>query len=305
LNDWSDRTLLSLTPIPAAVNFIAKSAAHNPVTIGSFLDSNTTAMAGDFTAAITWGDGHTTAGTIEPTPTAGRFDVTGTNLYITPGTYNISIAINDFQGDSTTIASTAYVAATVLTPIGASANFTAGVLPSSPVTIGSFLDSNASATQGDFTAEITWGDGHTSAGTVLAVPAMPGQFAVSGTNLYGTPGSYSVSIAVQDNLGNMATIKSTAIATSPINATGTTFLTTPGIPLPAGTVVANFTDTNPAAIANPSTISAIVNWGDGQTSAAFVNWSARTDRRHLHRHRLAHLCDSQSDESLLIDRDHP
>jgi hypothetical protein len=49
-------------------------------TLGSFLDSNTTAVAGDFTAVINWGDGHTSAGMVATTVTAGRFDVTGSNV---------------------------------------------------------------------------------------------------------------------------------------------------------------------------------------------------------------------------------
>src|SRR5208282_2663739 len=74
------RDLLALTPIPASVNFIAGVSPSAPVTIGSFIDSNPEAIQSDFTATINWGNGHTTAGTIVATPTAGRFDITGTNL---------------------------------------------------------------------------------------------------------------------------------------------------------------------------------------------------------------------------------
>src|SRR5208337_4593219 len=93
------RELLTLTPIPASVNFIAGVSPTNPVRIGSFLDSNS-AVAGDFTATINWGDGHTTAGTILPTPTSGRFDIDGTNLYLSPDTYPVTIQVSDYQANS-------------------------------------------------------------------------------------------------------------------------------------------------------------------------------------------------------------
>ncbi len=266
------RSLLTLTPIPALLNFTAGVQPSSPLTIGSFLDSNTTAVPGDFTAAITWGNGVVSAGTVEPTSTPGRFDITGSNLYLTANTYPISVAVSDYQSDSTTIDSTAYVAAPVLTPIGTTAGFTAGVLPSSPVTVGSFLDSNTGAVSGNFTASITWGDGHTSPGTVAAVSGTPGLFSVSGSNLYITPNSYPFSIAVQDNLGNTATIKGTALVASPIDASGTTFTTTPGVPLPGDTVVANFTDVNPNA--TYKNITAVIKWGDGATGAGTVNFIA-------------------------------
>jgi large repetitive protein len=45
---------------------------------------------------------------------------------------------------------------------------------------------------------------------------------------------------------------------------------------PLDTVIATFTDTNPAPIGNPSLISAVVNWGDGQTSQGAVNLVSST-----------------------------
>ena len=90
------RELLTLTPIPASVNLTAGVLPSTPVAVGSFLDSDTTATISNFTASINWGDGHTTAGTILPTPTAGRFDIDGTNL-CTPNTYPVAITVIDFQ----------------------------------------------------------------------------------------------------------------------------------------------------------------------------------------------------------------
>jgi len=207
------RELLTLTPIPASVNFIAGVLPSMPVRIGSFIytDSNSaSAVAGDFTATINWGDGHSSAGTIIPTSTAGRFDITGTNLYLTPNSYPVKIQVTDYKADSVTVASTAFVAAPALTPIGTTATFFAGVQPGAPVVIGSFLDSNPTAVPGNFTATIKWGNGQTSSGVVTA-STTTGLFVVSGTNLYTNTGIYPISISVQDNLGDSTNITSTAL----------------------------------------------------------------------------------------------
>src|SRR5262249_20694515 len=165
---------------------------------------------------ITWGDGHISAGNVVATTTAGRFDVTGSNLYLTPNTYSITIQVKDYQGNAVTIGSTAYVAAPVLTPIGTVANFITGVPPSSPVLIGSFLDADTAPVPGAFTTSIAWGDGPASTASVSASATTPGRFLVTGSNLYAAAGNYHISIAVQDNLGDMTTINSTAVVTLPV-----------------------------------------------------------------------------------------
>ena len=207
------RELLTLTPIPASVNFMAGVSPSQPVLIGSILDSNTAAVEGDFTATINWGDGHSSAGTIVPTSTAGRFNITGTNLYLTPNSYPVTIQVSDYQSESATVASTAFVVAPALTPIGATAIFFAGVQPGAPVVIGSFLDSNPNAVPGNFTATITWGNGQTSSGVITA-STTTGLFLVSGTNLYTNTGIYPISISVKDNLGDSINITSTALVNS-------------------------------------------------------------------------------------------
>src|SRR5439155_12691371 len=77
--------------------------------------------------------------------------------------------------------------------------------------VATFTDLNPNATVTDFTATITWGDGHTSRGTVTAVGG--GVFTVSGTNTFAAPGTSNVSVLIQDlggsqvTIGNLATVK--------------------------------------------------------------------------------------------------
>ena len=98
-----------------------------------------------------------------------------------------------------------------LTPIPASVNLIAGVLPSAPVAVGSFLDSDTTATISIFTSSINWGDGNVSPGTITQSSTNPSLFLVSGTNLYASQGTYTITISVNDQGGNSTTIKSTAL----------------------------------------------------------------------------------------------
>jgi hypothetical protein len=149
-----------------------------------------------------------------PTSPAGRFDVTGTNLYLTSKTYTITIQVSDFQAHSTTIVSTGFVAAPVLTPIGTTTTFIAGVLPGTPVAVGSFLNSDTTANASNFTASINWGDGNVSPGTVTQSATNANLFLVTGTNLYASPNTNMIKVSVMDQQGNSTTINSTAVVTT-------------------------------------------------------------------------------------------
>jgi hypothetical protein len=104
------RDLLSLTGISALVNFTAGASPPSTVVIGSFLDSQTTESLADFAASINWGDQSTSAGSLASSPEVpGRFDVSGSHVYVAPGTYQVTITVQSNQGQSLTIMSTAVV----------------------------------------------------------------------------------------------------------------------------------------------------------------------------------------------------
>ncbi len=210
------RSLMALTPIPAALVFTVGAPPSAPVTVGSFLDSNPTAAAGDFTATIQWGNGTVSAGTVTASPTRSspsslRFQVSGAEPYSTPNTYPLTITVDDYEGETTTIDSTADVAGPILTPVGATAYFTAGAPSGGPTPVGYFLDPAASAPASAFTATIGWGDGNVSAGTVTQSTSNPILFIVSGTNVYTAANTYPLSILVQDPTGDSTTIASQAV----------------------------------------------------------------------------------------------
>src|SRR5262249_46601615 len=66
-------------------------------------------------------------------------------------------------------------------------------------TVATFANADPFGGAGSYAATINWGDGSVSAGVVT--PDGAGGFLVTGSNTYGAPGSYPVSVQVSHNLG--------------------------------------------------------------------------------------------------------
>jgi hypothetical protein len=136
----------------------------------------------------------------------------------------------------------------------------------SGATVATFTDADPNATASDFTATINWGDGTTSAGTVVAQNG--GGFAVNGGHTYTDEGQYQIGVTVNDIGGSTGSATSTAsIADAALSATGTTISSTEGTAI-SGATVATFTDANPNAAASDFT--ATINWGDGTSTTGTV-----------------------------------
>jgi hypothetical protein len=68
-------------------------------TVATFTDADPAATATDFTAAITWDDGSTSAGTVAADPSVpGRFDVLGSRLFARDGVFPLTITVVDQAG---------------------------------------------------------------------------------------------------------------------------------------------------------------------------------------------------------------
>lgn len=144
------------------------------------------------------------------------------------------------------------------------------------VPVATFLDPNANDTFGDFSASVAWGDGTTSLGIIS--PGSNGIYTITSTkpSEYSAAGTYTVTVVVTRqsnsqtaNTSGQAVITAT-VATPIIVANNTTFPVTPGRPFTA--TVATFTDTNQVAVTELPT--ALINWGDGQTSTVTATYAS-------------------------------
>jgi hypothetical protein len=228
----------------------------------TFSDANTLASAGDWTATINWGDGSSDGGAISGS--ASSFSVTGGHDYNGPGSYTISVTAADAEGATVTQTATVNVSAAALTPAGMIVYLPAGVATSS-IPVGTFTDANLNhydsplAITTNYTATINWGDG-TTADTNSTILANSSSFGVLGNHTYAAPGSYAVSVTVQDADGGSTTINSTAVV-STMKPTGSTVSASEGVAL-SGVPVATFTDSQPGSY------TASIDWGDGSTPSS-------------------------------------
>jgi RHS repeat-associated protein len=216
---------------------------------------------------INWGDGGTSDGTLTPNARGGD-DVSGKHTYAERGHYALSVT--DDSGRALGLGNHVTVADAPLTP--QDGTFTATEGQASDAIVARFTDANPAASAGDFAAVITWGDGQTSDGRVVA-DASGGSsgtagspFVVRGQHAYAEAGSYSVLVRISDRDGASALAASSATVADAA-------LTTPrsGGPVPGGAsvrVVAQFRDANPASAIGD--FASTLDWGDGSTSAGQV-----------------------------------
>ena len=178
--------------------------------LATFADANPSAQASDFAAAVDWGDGSAVeAATISGSPAAG-FTVSGSHVYAEGGqTLPVTVVVSDAAGAAATIVGTDTVADAPLTGKAVTIAATEGSTFSGAVA--SFADANPSAQASNFTAAIDWGDGQTSAGTLVA---SAGAFSVVGSHVYQHSGQFTVKTAVNDEGGSTVCTSSAAAAIS-------------------------------------------------------------------------------------------
>jgi hypothetical protein len=256
---------ISVADIPITVTGQAFSLAEGsttPVVIATLSDPSPDNSPGQYTIAIKWGDNTTSTGFAVPTG-GGNYNILGTHGF-EEGTFQVSVQVTDLGGSTGSATSTATVTDAPITGSGTAARSLEG-LPFSG-SIGTITDSNPNAPLSDLTASITWGDGHTSAATLVAKGN--GIFDVRGTNTYLKIGQYTIQASVTDVGGSKAQFQSTAtVGDAPLTANGTALQAFEGVPF-SGKLVTTFTDANPNGVATDFT--ATIDWGDGTTSAGTV-----------------------------------
>ncbi len=144
-------------------------------------------------------------------------------------------------------------------------------------TVALFADPDPNAIAENYSANISWGDGSSSTGSIIAVSQ--GKFAVSGAHGYEAAGSFAVTVSIDDlnhvagsSLpANTAVVRSEADVTpSPIviHASQPTIVAAQTAAIPEGTILATFREAG--GDYHASDFHNLVDWGDGSDSVATV-----------------------------------
>jgi hypothetical protein len=296
-------SLANVAPTPPSItasgqNVQATSGVAFSGVVATFTSTDTKATAASFNAAINWGDGSVTTGTVTADPNGG-FDVTGTHTYVTGSfwgsfwfgwgfgdqhfvvTVGITDTLTQDQAQARSLA-TVTAAAPNLSVAARNIQTTAGV--SFTGVVATFTDSDPKAGASDFVAKISWGDSTSSAGTITADPN--GGFDVTGTHTYNSVdilapvwgngsfnlggGSFLLTVTVASttttDMGTDQSVARVAPAPANLQATGTVLTAVAGTAF-SGTVATFTSQTANAAATN---FTATIDWGDGTTSAGTI-----------------------------------
>jgi hypothetical protein len=237
----------------------------------------------NYSATVAWGDGTTSAGTIEQNPSGPGFAVVGNHPY-SANTYQTSITISDKGGASITVSGSAQITDVPITATPINASSLEGV----PISgfVASFHDADTRANAGSqYTVTIDWGDGTTSTGTAVPDGRGRGGYLVQSGHTY-SAGTYTTTITVKDTGGASDMQQGTVTVTAaPLTVTALPAPTIAvGVPFTAP--IATFVSPNPKLTA--ADFSATIDWGDGTTTAGTVSMGASggfsVNGNHLYAH---------------------
>jgi streptogramin lyase len=253
--------LIAVTPIAVTTQVNSTST----LTVASFESAQLNPQTGSFTANIDWGDGTNTPSATISAVGAGVFTVSASKKYSTVGPYSAQLTILDTGGAT---------AATVV-PINVANDATGYVLSPAPVEgqafsgtkVATFIDPLTTGQVAQYTATIDWGDkSDTSAGTIIYLGG--NSFEVTGGHTYTDEGPKTVTVTVTgSDSRTFVALSQAAVADAPLNASGTPFGATAGIPFTG--LVATFSDENPNA--TTADFRATISWGDGHVSNGSID----------------------------------
>jgi hypothetical protein len=284
---------------PVAVNDAPLSAMFTPtlvsatvgtgltnLTVGQFIDDNPLATSSDYAVQVNWGDGQFSAGTVVPFKTATQlggtgveFTVEASHTYTTTGSFTVSTSINDIGGASVTETLPVTVTGAALQQATAAPVNAVEGIPFTG-TVASFVDPNPADTASDFTATINWGNGASTAGSVVA--SGTSTYIVTAVDpasgkgyAYPEEGIYNTSVSIKGPSGEQFTVFSTAtVADAPLTATGVTVVIPPAQNALFTGTIATFTDADPNGTLTDYT--STINWGDGVVTSGTITISPTT-----------------------------
>jgi len=202
----------ALTVIGASVT--AVEGAGFGGTLASFTDADPNGSVADYSATINWGDQTSSAGIVTANG-SGAFVVSGSHVYAEEGSYAVTVTLGDAGGANATTTSSAGVTDAAIALTGATrfnehhrTNFTA--------TLATLTDADPGGITIDYTGQINWGDGTTSAcpSTSCNITVRTsGGFTVTGSHNYQHNNTYTVTITLADAGGSTSRTTTTIVVT--------------------------------------------------------------------------------------------
>jgi hypothetical protein len=233
----------TLTVTPATLTVTANDAAR------SYGAANPT-----FTFGITGFVNHDPASVVSGTPGLSTVATAAS----APNTYAITVDVSPLAAANYTfqaVSGTLTVNAAPLSASGVNFNATAGAPFSGAVA--TFTNADPFGGAGSYSAQITWGDGSTSAGTISGTGST---LTVSGSHTYADPVNRTVQVTISHNQGYTTTAMPTATATVTSLGQGVGHGLTGGIGF--------WHNSNGQAL--------ISSFNGGATATALANWLAAT-----------------------------
>jgi hypothetical protein len=275
-----------LVPLGQAPPLQAVEAVAMPQTqVAAFVDTDPLGVPADYSAVITWGDGQSSTGLIQPVngigPLAGQIDhfiVLGSHTYAQAGPFIVTVTIQDTAnpafGQPLVITGAMNVQDQPLTAVPvAPFNLVEGNLLPLGQVVGSFKDANPEAQASDYGAQVDFGDGTTGIGAVVADSAQTGVFDVLTpilTHAY-EEGSYHLKATVTDRGGSQV------VTDTLVNVADAPLLLQSATPVSAFTHLAltsatlgTFVDGSTSSPLHETDETVSITWGDGATSTGQV-----------------------------------
>jgi len=232
--------------------------------VATFSDTDTATAASDFAVTVDWGDGTTAAGSVSGSN--GSFTVNGSHTYATEGQFTVQVQGADDDSGTATFSATS-TATVHLAGQMVLTSATEAVALGNSTAVATFSGAAAGDTASSFTASINWGDGVTTAGTVVG---SSGTFTVEGGHTYADEGSDPASVTITHTSDGIQSSASGSVAVAEddvLTPHGTTIKTKANQAFSGA--VATFGDTDTANIAGD--FNATIDWGDGSTTAGTVS----------------------------------
>jgi uncharacterized repeat protein (TIGR01451 family) len=247
--------------------------------IATFVDHNGVHPIADYSATINITDPSGTVLSFSPTSItqndgAAQYTVNAPAITLPEeGTYQVVVSVTQSSLPITVSGASFAVIADAALTAGATVSQSGNTgIALSGIGVGSFTDANPTATTGDFTATILWGDGTAASAGKITQPGGAGTaFDVAGSHVYGRPGVYTVTTHVVDDGGASTTLTATFTITDNAISGATHNFTAVEGQNTGEFVLATYTDPNTlATVANENATLAVGGWGDGTPGVAGI-----------------------------------